>query len=130
MGSFAIILVAQLLVGVVAPCFQVVGPRYAEVWFDLKGRATATMIVAICTFLSVAYRVENIACSPLPPADPLGTAVGQIVAPFLTNIRFGILFLAILTSAALPLSFAVLPKPPSPPSNFLSFWTPDKMLVL
>lgn len=42
------IIIAQLLVGVVAPCFQVVGPRYAEVWFDLKGRATATMIVAIC----------------------------------------------------------------------------------
>ena len=49
-GSFAVILVAQLLVGIIAPCFQVVGPRYAEVWFDLNGRATATMIVAICTY--------------------------------------------------------------------------------
>ena len=49
-GTFALFLVAQLFVGVVAPCFQVVGPRYAEVWFDLKGRATATMIVAICTY--------------------------------------------------------------------------------
>jgi MFS transporter, FLVCR family, MFS-domain-containing protein 7 len=85
-----------VLVGITAPCFQVIGPRYAEVWFDLQGRATTTMIVAI--------------------SDPLGTAIGQIVAPFITNIRFGILLLALVTTLTFPLAFAVLPSPPKPPT--------------
>jgi len=60
-GTFALFLVAQLFVGIVAPCFQVVGPRYAEVWFDLKGRATATMIVAICTYSFNCSSLANLA---------------------------------------------------------------------
>ncbi|KAG8813688.1 hypothetical protein FRC18_002346 [Serendipita sp. 400] len=103
-GSYALIIIAQLLVGVTAPCFQVVGPRYAEVWFDLKGRATTTMIVAI--------------------SDPLGTALGQIIAPFIINRRLGILILALITTVALPLSFAVLPKPPKPPTYSGSLISP------
>ena len=27
--------------------FQVLGPMYSERWFDLKGRTTATMIIAV-----------------------------------------------------------------------------------
>ncbi|KAG8817336.1 hypothetical protein FRC19_011415 [Serendipita sp. 401] len=103
-GSYALIIIAQLLVGVTAPCFQVVGPRYAEVWFDLKGRATTTMLVAI--------------------SDPLGTALGQIIAPFIINRRLGILILALITTVALPLSFAVLPKPPKPPTYSGSLISP------
>lgn len=103
-GSFGLMLLAQLLVGVTAPCFQVVGPRYAEVWFDLKGRATTTMIVAI--------------------SDPLGTALGQIIAPFLTNLRFGLLVLALATTIAFPLAFAVLPQPPKPPTYSGSLISP------
>jgi len=57
-------------------------------------------------------------------SDPLGSAVGQIVSPFLPKIRFGILVLAIITSAALPLSFAVLAKPPTPPTYSGSLTSP------
>ena len=67
--------------------------------------------------VSLCLLVSYLACLSRPPADPLGTAVGQIVSPFLPRIRFGILLLAIITSATLPLAFAVLPKPPTPPST-------------
>ena len=70
-----------------------------------------------CSHLYVFTLPRHLASLPLSPADPLGSAVGQIVSPFLTNIRFGILVLAIITSASLPLSFAVLAKPPTPPST-------------
>lgn len=94
----------QLLVGVTAPCFQVVGPRYAEVWFDLKGRATTTMIVAI--------------------SDPLGTALGSIIAPLLNDKHFGIRILAVITSVAFPLAFLVLGQPPKPPTYSGSLISP------
>jgi FLVCR family MFS transporter 7 len=57
-------------------------------------------------------------------SDPLGTAVGQIIAPFLTDVRFGIRILAIITSVAFPLSFFVLAQPPKPPTYSGSLISP------
>ena len=37
----------QLFGGIAQPVFQVLGPMYSERWFDLKGRTTATMIIAV-----------------------------------------------------------------------------------
>lgn len=37
----------QLFAAIAQPIFQVLGPKYSELWFDLKGRTTATMFVAI-----------------------------------------------------------------------------------
>jgi len=37
----------QLFAGIAQPMFQVLGPMYSERWFDLKGRTTATMIIAV-----------------------------------------------------------------------------------
>ncbi|KIM22040.1 hypothetical protein M408DRAFT_333098 [Serendipita vermifera MAFF 305830] len=109
-GSYGLMILAQILIGITAPCFQVVGPRYAEVWFDLQGRATTTMIVAI--------------------SDPLGTAIGQIIPPFITNYRFGILVLALATTLLAPLCFAVLPQPPTPPTYSGSLTSPPLLQTL
>lgn len=49
------------------PWFLVLGPKYSEVWFDLKGRTTATMFVAL--------------------SNPIGSAIGQVVAPFCSTVR-------------------------------------------
>ncbi len=37
----------QLLAGVAQPVYQVLGPKYSETWFSLKGRTTATMLLAV-----------------------------------------------------------------------------------
>ena len=37
----------QVFAALAEPIFQVLGPRYSEVWFDLEGRTTATMIISI-----------------------------------------------------------------------------------
>jgi hypothetical protein len=89
-GSYALLLVAQLVVGVVAPCFQVVGPRYAELWFDLNGRATTTMIIAICTYpfaaslsVSPAHLVLQLTHSERPSAKSYHHSYQTSVSAFL-----------------------------------------------
>jgi FLVCR family MFS transporter 7 len=37
----------QFLSAISQPIFQVLGPKYSEMWFDLKGRTTATMVIAV-----------------------------------------------------------------------------------
>jgi FLVCR family MFS transporter 7 len=39
----------QLLAGVAQPVYQTLGPKYSETWFNLQGRTTATMLLAIGT---------------------------------------------------------------------------------
>ena len=97
-------------------------PMFSSRWTKIRGSLVRSeweshsdhdcshLYVSFCLFIQLDF-------SPLPAADPLGSAVGQIVSPFLTNIRFGILVLAIITSASLLLAFAVLEKPPTPPST-------------
>lgn len=41
---------SQLLAASAQPIWQVLGPMYSERWFDLKGRTTATMLIAVCKF--------------------------------------------------------------------------------
>ena len=40
----------QLFAAMAQPIFQVLGPKYSEKWFDLKGRTTATMIISVGTY--------------------------------------------------------------------------------
>jgi hypothetical protein len=42
----------QLFSAISQPAFQVLGPKYSEMWFDLKGRTTATMVIAVGEHLS------------------------------------------------------------------------------
>jgi len=40
----------QFFASIAQPIYQVIGPKYSETWFNLNGRTTATMVIAICTF--------------------------------------------------------------------------------
>ena len=63
-------------------------------------------------------------------SDPLGTAIGQIIPPFITDLRFGFLILALATTALAPLCLAVLPQPPTPPTYSGSLTSPPLMQTL
>lgn len=95
-GKYALILIAQLFTGCGQPWFQILGPKYSETWFDLRGRTTATMVIAI--------------------SNPIGNALSQLIAPAFSTVRQSILVLAIITTALAPTFMLVYPKPPTPPT--------------
>ncbi|EMD35042.1 hypothetical protein CERSUDRAFT_54121 [Gelatoporia subvermispora B] len=95
-SSYALILIGQMLVGIAAPIYQVLVPSYSEKWFNLKGRTTATMIMAL--------------------SNPVGNAVGQLASPFLGTPRHSILVLAIISTAVAPIALLIQSAPPTPPT--------------
>ncbi|KAI0789189.1 major facilitator superfamily domain-containing protein [Abortiporus biennis] len=95
-GSYALTLIGQLLGGISQPFFQILGPTYSETWFDLKGRTTATMVVAI--------------------ANPVGIGIAQIISPLVGDTRQSVLVLAIISTCASPIALLVGSAPPSPPT--------------
>lgn len=95
-GRYGLLLVAQVFTGFGQPWFQILGPKYSETWFDLRGRTTATMIIAI--------------------SNPIGGALSQLIAPAFSTVRQSILILAILTTALVPTFMLIYPKPPTPPT--------------
>ncbi|KAJ7647381.1 major facilitator superfamily domain-containing protein [Roridomyces roridus] len=109
-GAYALLVVGQIFSAVAQPIFQVMGPKYSETWFDLKGRTTATMIVAI--------------------ANPVGGAIGQLLSPIVGNTRQSILVLAIISSAAAPFLLLINSAPPTPPTYSASKETPGLLSLL
>ncbi|KAF9050074.1 major facilitator superfamily domain-containing protein [Panaeolus papilionaceus] len=95
-GAYALLIVGQLFVSIAQPIYQVIGPIYSETWFDLKGRTTATMIIAI--------------------SNPLGGAIGQLISPLVGDTRQSILVLGIISTVAAPLVFLIGRAPPTPPT--------------
>ncbi|KAF5380571.1 hypothetical protein D9615_004653 [Tricholomella constricta] len=94
--SYALIIIGQFFAAIAQPIFQIVGPKYSETWFDLKGRTTATMIVAI--------------------ANPVGGAIGQLLSPLVGDTRQSILVLGILSTAVIPFVLLIGRAPPTPPT--------------
>ncbi|KAG6850973.1 hypothetical protein H0H93_005842 [Arthromyces matolae] len=94
--SYALLIIGQLFASIAQPVYQVIGPKYSETWFDLKGRTTATMILAI--------------------ANPIGGAIGQLISPLPSTTRQSILILGILATAVTPSVFFVGAAPPTPPT--------------
>ncbi|CAE7152561.1 unnamed protein product [Rhizoctonia solani] len=78
------------------PWFQVLGPKYSELWFDLKGRTTSTTLIAL--------------------SNPVGSAVGHLVAPFCPTVRSSVLILAISTTVLVPSALLIQKAPPIPPT--------------
>ncbi|KAH7108239.1 MFS general substrate transporter [Auriculariales sp. MPI-PUGE-AT-0066] len=95
-GRYALMLFAQILVGVPQSIFQVIGPTYSEQWFDVKFRTTATMIIAI--------------------SNPLGAALGQLISPILDDPKDSILLLGIIGTVIAPLAFLIGRAPALPPT--------------
>ncbi|KAF8070699.1 major facilitator superfamily domain-containing protein [Lyophyllum atratum] len=94
--SYSLLIIGQFFAAIAQPIFQIVGPKYSETWFDLSGRTTATMIIAI--------------------ANPVGGAIGQLISPLVGDTRRSILVLGILSTAVVPFVFLVGTAPPSPPT--------------
>ncbi|KIM57391.1 hypothetical protein SCLCIDRAFT_1219430 [Scleroderma citrinum Foug A] len=68
---------------------------YSERWFNLNGRTTATMLIAI--------------------ANPIGAAIGLLLSPLRTT-RQSLLVLGIISTVAVPVVFLISDSPPSPPT--------------
>ncbi|KAF8160671.1 major facilitator superfamily domain-containing protein [Crassisporium funariophilum] len=95
-GAYALLIVGQFFASIAQPIYQVIGPKYSETWFDLKGRTTATMIVAI--------------------SNPFGGAIGQLLSPLVGDTRQSILVLGIMSTVVAPLVFLIGAAPPTPPT--------------
>ncbi|KAI6037951.1 major facilitator superfamily domain-containing protein [Pisolithus marmoratus] len=95
-SAYVLLFFGQLFGTLSQPVFQVLGPIYSERWFDLKSRTTATMAITI--------------------AGPIGSALAQILSPFMNTVRQSILVLAIISTAALPAILLIFESPPSPPT--------------
>lgn len=95
-SAYALTIFGQLFSAIAQPVFQILGPKYSEVWFDLKGRTTATMILAI--------------------SNPIGGAIGQLISPIVGDVRQSILVLGIISTVVTPAVFLVFEKPPIPPT--------------
>ncbi|KAF8342314.1 major facilitator superfamily domain-containing protein [Cantharellus anzutake] len=107
--AYAIIFFGQFFSGFAQPWFQILGPKYSELWFDLQGRTTATAIIAI--------------------ANPIGSALGELISPLIKDVRHGLLVLAIITSALSLSGLFVLNEPPIPPTFAGSVRSPSPMEV-
>ncbi|KIJ18763.1 hypothetical protein PAXINDRAFT_110383 [Paxillus involutus ATCC 200175] len=95
-SAYALLIFGQVFSAISQPVFQVLGPKYSEKWFDLKGRTTATMTIAI--------------------ANPIGSALGQLLSPLVGSPRQSVLMLAIISTAATPALLFISDAPPSPPT--------------
>ncbi|CAL1697928.1 unnamed protein product [Somion occarium] len=95
-ASYALIMIAQILGGAAQPFFLILGPKYSETWFDLKGRMTATMVLSV--------------------ANPVGGALAQLISPIPGNTKTSILILGIIQTVVGPLVFLIGNAPPTPPT--------------
>ncbi|CAE6468622.1 unnamed protein product [Rhizoctonia solani] len=93
-GRYTLLLIGQVFTGFAQPWFQILGPKYSETWFDMRGRTTATMMIAI--------------------AGPIGSALSQLLAPAFSTVSESVLVLAIIMSAAAPTALLIGSKPPVP----------------
>ncbi|KAF7321286.1 MFS general substrate transporter [Mycena kentingensis (nom. inval.)] len=109
-GAYALIFLGQVFAAIAQPIYQVLGPKYSETWFDLKGRVTATMVLAI--------------------ANPVGGALGQLMSPIVGTTRQSILILGIVATAAAPFVFLISAAPPTPPTYAASKQTPGLLSLL
>lgn len=96
-SAYALLMVSQAFIAIAQPLFQVVGPIFSQTWFDLDGRTTATMLIAV--------------------SNPVGGAVAQFVSPAFDSVRRSILVLAIISSAVAPLAVLIGAQPAIPPTH-------------
>ncbi|KAF9010646.1 major facilitator superfamily domain-containing protein [Cyathus striatus] len=95
-GAYALLIIGQFFAAIAQPVYQVLGPKYSETWFNLQGRTTATMVIAI--------------------SNPVGGALGQLLSPIVGNTRQSVLVLGIMATAVTPFIFLIRSAPPSPPT--------------
>ncbi|KAG9008985.1 hypothetical protein FRB90_008663 [Tulasnella sp. 427] len=102
-SAYALLFIGQFLTGVSQPFYQVLAPKYSELWFGLQGRVTATMIIS------------------------LSGALAQLLSPAFGSPRFSVLILGIITTVAAFAALLLDDKPPSPPT-FAGSKTPPPVM--
>lgn len=109
-SAYALLVLGQILAAISQPIFLVIGPRFSEAWFDFNGRTTATMVASI--------------------ANPVGSALGQLLPSLLGTTRESILILAIISTAVFPVGFLIRDIPPTAPTFSGSIPPPPPMSTL
>ncbi|KAF8212680.1 hypothetical protein K438DRAFT_1957299 [Mycena galopus ATCC 62051] len=109
-SAYALLFLGQFFAATAQPIFQCLGPKYAETFFDLKGRTTATMVLSI--------------------VNPIGGALGQLLSPNVGDTKQSILVLGIMSSAAAPFVFLISAAPPTPPTYSASKKAPGLLSLL
>lgn len=109
-GKFGIMMFSQLFVALAQGCCQIITVRYSELWFDVRGRVTATMFTNI--------------------ANPLGGAIASLVLPQLPTVNWAILTAAIIATVIFPFGFLIQEHPPSPPTFAGSTESPGMMSLI
>jgi len=109
-GAYALLMVGQIFGAIAQPIFQILGPKYSEVWFNLKERTTATMVMSI--------------------ANPVGGAIAQILSPLFSTTRVSILYLGVISTVATPFVFMIGEKPPTPPTYAAAQANPSFMSLV
>lgn len=94
--AYALLILGQFVSSTPQAIFQVLPSKYSESWFDMRGRTTATMTMAIM--------------------NPIGSALAQLISPLAGGPKTSILVLGIIQTAAAPLVFLIGSHPPNPPT--------------
>ena len=95
--AYALLMISQAFIAISQPLFQVIGPMFSQTWFDLNGRTTSTMLIAV--------------------SNPVGGAVAQFVSPTFPSVKRSILVLAIISTAVSPLCLLIGAQPAIPPTH-------------
>ncbi|KAI0026181.1 MFS general substrate transporter [Xylariomycetidae sp. FL0641] len=98
-GSYGVVMLGQLLIGLAQPFVLSAPTRYSDMWFSDRGRVAATALASL--------------------ANPFGSALGQLVVPFLVagpeDVSDAVLYVAIISSVSALPSFFIPAAPPTPP---------------
>ena len=123
----------QFFASIATPVFQVLGPKYSETWFGLKGRTTATMVMAISSSLRLNFppafsylfrRLSCWGCDRTITITP-GWQHKTVCSYFYLSSRYDhqfrptvqILVLGIISTVVFPALFLIGEAPPTPPSQ-------------
>ncbi|KAI1499506.1 major facilitator superfamily domain-containing protein [Biscogniauxia marginata] len=99
-GIYGVVMFGQILTGMAQPFVLSAPTRYSDMWFTSRGRVTATALTSL--------------------ANPFGSALGQLIMPFLVaqpaDVSNGVLYVAIISSVCALPSFFIPASPPTPPA--------------
>ncbi|KAJ6577555.1 major facilitator superfamily domain-containing protein, partial [Mycena capillaripes] len=105
--SYTLVIVGQLLSAISQPVFLVLAPKYSEIWFDLRGRTAATMVISV--------------------ANPVGGAIAQLVSSRFASVRQSV---TIVSTAVVPFVLLIGDAPPTPPTYSGSTKSPSLLVLV
>lgn len=96
-GHYAVVVVAQVLIGFAQPFILSAPTCYSDMWFTERGRVVATALATL--------------------SNPLGAALAQLITPFWVNdakdVSNAVLYVSIIVSHPVESLMCVCPTVPS-----------------